>query len=368
MNITIIGSGYVGLVAGACFATMGNDVILLDNNENKIKDLNNNKIPIYEDGLEQLIINNKSHITFTSDKIRAIKNAEIIFIAVGTPMGEDGSCDLQFVRAVAKDIGSLIEHYCVIVNKSTVPVGSAKMVKNIIASELKKRNLKIGFDVISNPEFLKEGVAIKDFMSPDRVVIGFDSMRALEIMKNLYAPFLLKSDRLLSMSLESAEMCKYASNAMLATKISFINEIAQICEQTGANINEVRLGLGADSRIGYSFIYPGCGYGGSCFPKDVRALIKTANDVNLNPLILNAVESVNTNQKLILAQKIKTHFGDLTNRIICIWGLAFKPQTDDCREASSIVIIKELIESGAKIQAYDPKARASGILFKQLFR
>lgn len=361
MQVTIIGSGYVGLVAGACFAQMGNEVICLDVDSKKIESLKQGKIPIYEPGLEEMVRENArlKTLRFSTDKKEAISNAEVIFIAVGTPMGEDGSADLSFVKAVAQDIGSHIEReYVVVVDKSTVPVGTAREVRRIIESALAKRqDSHIAFDVVSNPEFLKEGVAIKDFMSPDRVVIGTDSTRALEVMKALYAPFLLKSDRFIAMGIESAEMTKYAANAMLATKISFINEMSQICERVGANINDVRQGIGSDSRIGYSFIYPGCGYGGSCFPKDVRALEKSAKDVGYTAQILNAVQEVNEKQKMLLVEKIVRHFGEnLQGLSFCVWGLSFKPETDDMREASSLVLIDELTKRGATIQAYDPKA------------
>lgn len=384
MRVTIVGSGYVGLVAGACFAQMGNDVICLDVDSIKIERLKRGEIPIYEPGLESMIKDNVALGTlhFHTDKALALKNAEVIFIAVGTPMGEDGSADLSYVKAVAKDIGTFMQSpYTVVVNKSTVPVGSGKIVREIIESTIQTRAFttedsadstnitessittrdgkgkKPVFDVVSNPEFLKEGVAIKDFMSPDRVVIGTDSARALEVMKTLYAPFLLKSDRLIAMSIESAEMTKYAANAMLATKISFINEMSQICERVGANINDVRLGIGSDSRIGYSFIYPGCGYGGSCFPKDVRALEKSAADYGYEAQILKAVQKVNQAQKMLLVQKIVHHFGErLNGKTFALWGLSFKPETDDMREASSLVLVRELIARGAKIKAYDPKA------------
>ncbi|TLD81623.1 UDP-glucose/GDP-mannose dehydrogenase family protein [Helicobacter sp. MIT 05-5293] len=380
MTITIIGSGYVGLVAGACFAQMGNDVICLDVDENKINRLKQGIIPIYEPGLESMVLENQKlgTLTFTTDKKEAIRNAQVIFIAVGTPMGDDGSADLRFVRSVAEDIGTHIEReYVVVVDKSTVPVGTAREVRSIISSAIQKRNMtlvdsaaidshsvqnqqgsqSIAFDVVSNPEFLKEGVAIKDFMSPDRVVIGTDSPKALEVMKSLYAPFLIKSDRLIAMGIESAEMTKYAANAMLATKISFINEMSQICERVGANINDVRLGIGSDSRIGYSFIYPGCGYGGSCFPKDVRALEKTAADFGYKARILDAVQVVNEAQKMLLVEKITQRFGEnLAGKSFAVWGLSFKPETDDMREASSLVLVRELIKRGARIKAYDPKA------------
>lgn len=359
MQITIIGSGYVGLVAGACFAQIGNSVICLDIDEQKIANLKNGIIPIYEPNLSEMIKENlsKKQMRFTTNKREALQNAEVIFIAVGTPMGDDGSADLRFVRSVAEDIGEMIEKYCVVVDKSTVPVGTARVVRDIIERKLKSRNLQIDFDVVSNPEFLKEGVAIKDFMSPDRVVIGADSQKALEIMRSIYAPFLVKSDRFIAMSVESAEMTKYAANSLLATKISFINEMSQICERIGADINDVRLGIGSDSRIGYSFIYPGCGYGGSCFPKDIKALEKTAIDNGYTPKILQAIQSVNEAQKMLLVEKITARFGaNLKGKIFAIWGLAFKPETDDMREASSLTLINALVKNGAKIRAYDPKA------------
>lgn len=360
MKLCIIGSGYVGLVAGSCFASMGNDVVCLDIDEQKIASLKRSEVPIYEPNLSEMIKENlaKKTLHFTTDKKQALQNAEVIFIAVGTPMGEDGSADLAFVKSVAKDIGEVINSYCVVVNKSTVPVGTAKQVKDIIANTIQARGGgAFEFDVVSNPEFLKEGVAIKDFMSPDRVVIGTNSPRALRIMKALYAPFLVKSERLIAMSVESAEMSKYAANSLLATKISFINEMSQICERVGADINDVRLGIGSDSRIGYSFIYPGCGYGGSCFPKDVKALEKTALDCGYEPKILSAIQAVNEAQKMLLVQKITAKFGENLNGLnFGIWGLSFKPETDDCREASSLVLIKALVKQGAKIKAYDPKA------------
>uniref|UniRef100_UPI000CF0572C UDP-glucose dehydrogenase family protein n=1 Tax=Helicobacter equorum TaxID=361872 RepID=UPI000CF0572C len=349
----------VGLVAGACFAQMGNDVICLDVDSTKITNLQKGIIPIYEPGLESIVLENhkKGTLRFSTDKAQSLSNAEVIFIAVGTPMGEDGSADLRYVCAVAEDIGAHLTNYAVIVDKSTVPVGTARKVRQIIAQELQKRGIQENFDVVSNPEFLKEGVAIKDFMSPDRVVVGSDSPKALEIMKALYAPFLIKSDRFIAMGIESAEMTKYAANAMLATKISFINEMSQICERVGANINDVRLGIGSDSRIGYSFIYPGCGYGGSCFPKDIKALEKVALDFGYTPRILQAIDSVNAAQKMLLVEKICARFGkDLSAKKFSVWGLAFKPETDDMREASALVLIRELVKRGAHIQAYDPKA------------
>lgn len=368
MRVTIIGSGYVGLVAGACFAQMGNHVTCLDIDKDKIAKLQQGIVPIYEPGLSEMIIENqkKGTLGFTDDKREAIAGAEVIFIAVGTPMGDDGSADLRFVHAVARDIGQYLNAYAVIVDKSTVPVGTARAVRQLVQEQLDSRGASIEFDVVSNPEFLKEGVAIKDFMSPDRVVIGAESAKALEVMRALYAPFLLKSDRLIAMGIESAEMTKYAANAMLATKISFINEMSQICERVGANINDVRLGIGSDSRIGYSFIYPGCGYGGSCFPKDVKALEKTALDHGYTPKILQAIDEVNAKQKLLLVEKITKHFGEnLAGRVFGVWGLAFKPETDDMREASSLVLITELLKRGASIKAYDPKASEQARFYLQ---
>lgn len=357
MKITIVGSGYVGLVASACFSEMGNEVIVLDIDKNKISQLKEGIIPIYEPGLKELVQKNvhSCNLFFTTDKEVAYRDREVIFIAVGTPMGEDGSADLSYVLNVAKDIAKYINQHTIIVNKSTVPVGTAKKIHSIIKEQLANKNLS--FDIISNPEFLKEGVAINDFMSPDRIIIGYENPKALEVMKSLYAPFLIKNNRIIAMDLASSEMSKYASNAMLATKISFINEMSQICEKVGADINNVRIGIGSDSRIGYSFIYPGCGYGGSCFPKDIKALQKTAIECGISPFLINAVEKVNEEQKRVLASKIKRLFGEnLKGKTICIWGLSFKPETDDIRESSAIVLIEELLNLGAKIQAYDPKA------------
>lgn len=360
MKITIIGSGYVGLVSGACFAQMGNNVTCVDIDENKVAQLKQGIVPIYEPGLERMVkenLQNKS-LHFTTELPLALKQAEIVFIAVGTPMGEDGSADLQYVLSVAKEIGQYLEKYTVIVDKSTVPVGTADKVKAVIQSELTKRQKQCEFDVVSNPEFLKEGAAIDDFMYPDRVVVGADNKKALTIMHELYQPFMKQHDRFIAMDVRSAEMTKYAANAMLATKISFINEVSAICELVGADVNKVRNGIGSDSRIGYSFIYPGCGYGGSCFPKDVQALAKTAKDYGYQPQLLNAVETVNKQQKQVIANKVVAQFGeDLSRFTFAIWGLAFKPGTDDMREASAITIINELTKRGAKIQAYDPKAR-----------
>jgi len=360
MNITIIGSGYVGLVSGACFAQMGNKVTCVDIDEKKIANLRQGIVPIYEPGLEKMVRDNQQNksLSFSTDLQLTLQESEVVFIAVGTPMGADGSADLQYVLSVAKSIGQHLEHYTVIVDKSTVPVGTADKVKAVIEHELELRNKKIDFDVVSNPEFLKEGAAIDDFMSPDRVVVGADNEKALNIMHELYAPFMKNHDRFITMDVRSAEMTKYAANAMLATKISFINEISNVCELVGADINKVRNGIGSDERIGYSFIYPGCGYGGSCFPKDVKALAKTSKSHGFEPELLNAVESVNNAQKKVISNKVIKQFGnDLSNKTFAIWGLAFKPGTDDMREASAITIINELTSRGAKINAYDPKAR-----------
>lgn len=358
MKITIIGSGYVGLVSGACFAQMGNYVTCFDIDQARIQSLCKGQIPIYEIGLKELIEENLNKtLFFTADPTKAYSQAQIIFIAVGTPMGEDGQADLSYVLNAAKEIGQQIHSYCVIVNKSTVPVGTIKLIEQTIQSELSLRGTKIDFDLVSNPEFLKEGVAIKDFMSPDRIIIGSNSPRATAIMQELYSSFTLKKERFIVMDTQSAEMTKYAANAMLATKISFMNEMSQICEALGADINAVRIGIGSDPRIGYDFIYPGIGYGGSCFPKDIRALQKTAESLGIDPKILKAVETTNQIQKQHLVKKITQVFGEnLEGRKFAIWGLSFKPQTDDMREAPSLVIIRSLQEKGAKIQAYDPKA------------
>lgn len=359
MNITVIGSGYVGLVSGTCFAEMGNRVTCVDIDPVKIEKLNQGIIPIFEPGLETMVLKNvkNENLFFTTALDKALQNSEIAFIAVGTPMGDDGSADLQYVLAVAKSIGQAMQKRLIVVDKSTVPIGTADKVKATIQKELDTRGSDLEFDVVSNPEFLKEGAAIADFMKPDRVVIGTDSDYAAEKMKQLYHPFCMISDRLILMDIRSAEMTKYAANAMLATKISFINEIANICEKVGADANQVRIGIGSDQRIGYSFIYPGAGYGGSCFPKDVKALTKIATEYGYNAQLITSVEKVNDAQKLVIAQKIVKRFGeDLTGFTIGIWGLSFKPGTDDMREAPSIYVIKELVIRGAKIKAYDPKA------------
>ena len=359
MRIGVIGSGYVGLVAAACFAEMGNTVTCVDVNKKKINDLKKGIIPIYEPGLEPLVKNNfdKNRLLFTTNINDALASSNIIFIAVGTPMGEDGSADLQYVLSVAKSIGQNMQHHLIVVDKSTVPVGTADKVRITIQDCLDNRNSDLTFDVVSNPEFLKEGAAIKDFMHPDRVVVGSDNENSTQEMRQLYSPFTVSSDRFISMDIRSAEMTKYAANAMLATKISFINEMSNICEKVGADVNQVRKGIGSDSRIGYKFIYPGCGYGGSCFPKDVKALINISNSVNYFPNLISAVEKVNLEQKQILFTKVKHQFGnDLSKYKFAVWGLSFKPETDDMREAPSIPLIKSLIGAGAAVNAYDPKA------------
>ena len=359
MNIGIIGSGYVGLVAAACFSEMGNTVVCVDIDKKKIDSLKNGMIPIYEPGLDVLVHKNfaKNRLIFSTDINDALESSDIIFIAVGTPMGEDGSADLQYVLSVAKSIGENMKKHILVVDKSTVPIGTADKVREEIQRCLDERSSVLTFDVASNPEFLKEGAAIKDFMQPDRVVVGSNNEDSIQLMRNLYKPFTHSSDRFISMDIRSAEMTKYAANAMLATKISFINEISNICEKVGADVNQVRNGIGSDSRIGYKFIYPGCGYGGSCFPKDVKALINISNSVDYYPNLISAVEKVNNQQKQVLYSKVKSEFGDnLKGLKIAIWGLSFKPETDDMREAPSIPLIKSLIKSGANINAYDPQA------------
>ena len=359
MNIAVVGSGYVGLVSGTCFSEMGNKVICVDIDKNKINKLLQGNLPIYEPGLEKLVLRNveKENLLFTTKLEEAIQKAEIIFIAVGTPMGEDGSADLQYVLSVAKEIGQKMNHRLVVVNKSTVPVGTADKVKITIQEELDKRKIDLKFDVVSNPEFLKEGDAINDFMKPDRVVIGAESDYAFDKMRQLYNPFTMSRERFIGMDIRSAEMTKYAANAMLATKISFMNEIANICEHVGANVNNVRIGIGSDSRIGYSFIYPGAGYGGSCFPKDVKALKKISEEHNYKAHLITAVEEVNNRQKFVIAEKVVKRFGeDLKGKTFGLWGLAFKPGTDDMREAPAVYVVNELVNRGAKVKAYDPKA------------
>ena len=359
MKLTVIGSGYVGLVSGACFAEMGNQVTCIDIDAKKIENLKKGIFPIYEPGLENLVLENlkKGNVFFSTELEKGLEDAELVFIAVGTPMGADGSADLKYVLSVAREIGQKMQSSLVVVDKSTVPVGTADKVRETIQAELDKRKSSLSFDVVSNPEFLKEGAAIDDFMKPDRVVIGADNDASLQKMKELYAPFFRSSDRFIGMDIRSAEMTKYAANAMLATKISFMNEMANICERVGADVNHVRTGIGSDKRIGYSFIYPGCGYGGSCFPKDVNALIKTAQDYNYSPNLISAVEEVNKTQKKVIAQKVITRFGeDLNGKTFALWGLSFKPETDDMRDAPSLVVVEELTKRGANIIAYDPKA------------
>jgi UDPglucose 6-dehydrogenase len=359
MRIIIVGTGYVGLVTGVCFAEMGNKVICVDKNKEKIEALKNGIIPIFEPGLKAMVNESyqKGVLSFTTSLEEAINESEIVFIAVGTPQDEDGSADLSHVINVAKEIGEKMNHPLIVVDKSTVPVGTANKVRETIQSALDSRNEDIEFDVVSNPEFLKEGTAIKDFMQPDRVVIGSENQSSTNTLKALYRPFTINRERFIQMDIKSAEMTKYAANAFLATKISFMNEMSNICERVGADVNMVRIGIGSDNRIGYKFIYPGCGYGGSCFPKDIKALKRTAENYGYTANILQAVEKVNVHQKRVLVQKITDKFGDnLSGKCFAVWGLSFKPGTNDMREASSIVIIKELIEKGAKIQVYDPKA------------
>ncbi len=359
MKLTIIGTGYVGLVTGTCFSEMGNRVYCVDIDDNKINDLKKGIVPIFEPGLKELVIRNSenNNLIFSTKLYEGLSDSDICFIAVNTPMANDGTADLQYVMAAAKEIGQLMSHDLIVINKSTVPVGTADKVKEIITRELEIRGEKFSINVVSNPEFLKEGAAVEDFMHPDRVIIGSDSEDVIEVIKELYFPFTLNHERFITMDIRSAEMTKYASNAMLATRISFMNEMANICERVGADINLVREGIGSDKRIGYSFLYAGIGYGGSCLPKDVNALIKTADDYNYDLRILKEVESVNNKQKILLVNKIIKRFGnDLTGYTFTIWGLSFKAGTDDMREPPSIIIINKLIELGAKIKAYDPKA------------
>jgi len=359
MKVSVVGSGYVGLVTGACFSEVGIDVVCVDVDAKKIEDLNNGIIPIYEPGLEELIKRNmaKHRLSFTTNLKASLEDTDVVFISVGTPPDEDGSADLKHVLAVARECGRHMNDYKLVVTKSTVPVGTSIKVKNAVQEELDNRNVDIPFDVASNPEFLKEGAAINDFLKPDRIVVGTESDRAEKLMNRLYKPFTLNGHPIIFMDIVSAEMTKYAANSMLATKISFINDIANLCEIVGADINNVRKGIGSDSRIGPKFIYPGIGYGGSCFPKDVQALIRTAGENDYNLQVLKAVESVNRTQKLVIFNKINTHFkGALKDKTIAIWGLSFKPKTDDMREAPSLYIIQELLRAGAHVKAYDPVA------------
>ena len=358
MNITIFGSGYVGLVTGACLAEVGNHVVCMDVDAKKIDLLNQGGVPIYEPGLEELIARarDQGNIEFTTDVDKAVNHGLFQMIAVGTPPGEDGSADLQYVLAVARSIGENMSDYKIIIDKSTVPVGTADKVKAQIREVLEARKLSLEFDVVSNPEFLKEGAAIEDFMKPDRIVIGTDNPRTTELLRMLYTPFNRSHDRIIAMDIPSAELTKYAANAMLATKISFMNEMANIAERVGADIDHVQ-GIGSDHRIGFQFIYPGCGYGGSCFPKDVQALSRTAREIGYDSKILDAVEATNAQQKQLLFEKINRFYdGDLGGKVIALWGLSFKPRTDDMREAPSRVLIEQLLEHGASVRAYDPVA------------
>ena len=359
MNIAIVGTGYVGLVSGTCFAEMGIDVTCVDVNEEKVRRLNNGETIIYEPGLDEMVERNykAGRLHFTTKLTDCLDSVSVVFSAVGTPPDEDGSADLSYVLEVAKEIGQNMNHYLVVVTKSTVPVGTAKKVKQVISAELEKRGKNIEFDVASNPEFLKEGCAVTDFMKPDRVVIGVDSDRAKDILSSLYRPFMLSKDRFIITDIPSAEMIKYAANSMLATRISFMNDIANLCEIVGADVSSVRRGIGADSRIGSRFLYPGCGYGGSCFPKDVKALVHTAKNAGYEMQVLNAVESVNKKQKEVVFAKLNAYYGnDLRGKRIAIWGLAFKPETDDMREATSLVSIDLLRKAGCEVVVYDPIA------------
>ena len=359
MNIAIVGTGYVGLVSGACFAEMGVDVTCVDIDQNKIDRLLLGEIPIYEPGLEDMVKRNveAGRLHFTTDLTSCLDDVEVVFSAVGTPPDEDGSADLKYVLAVARTFGRHIKKYTILVTKSTVPVGTAQKVKAVIQEELDKRGEKVAFEVASNPEFLKEGAAVKDFMTPDRVVVGTESIRACKIMSRLYKPFMLSGERMIFTDIPSAEMIKYAANSMLATRISFMNDIANLCEQVGADVNMVRKGVGLDTRIGKKFLYAGCGYGGSCFPKDVKALIKTAEQNGCEMKVLKAVEEVNEKQKSILFEKLQRHYaGSLKGRTIALWGLAFKPETDDMREAPALVLIDKLTGSGCMVKVYDPIA------------
>lgn len=359
MKVAIVGTGYVGLVTGTCFAEIGVDVVCVDTNVSKIEALNKGLIPIYEPGLEDMVVRNykSGRLKFSTDLEACLNDVEVVFCAVGTPPDEDGSADLRYVLEVARTIGKNIDKYTLVVTKSTVPVGTAQKVRNAIQEELDKRNVEVQFDVASNPEFLKEGNAIADFMSPDRVVVGVDSERAQTIMTKLYKPFLLNNFRVIFMDIPSAEMTKYAANSMLATRISFMNDIANLCELVGADVNMVRSGIGSDTRIGRKFLYPGIGYGGSCFPKDVKALIKTGEQCGYEMQVLKAVEEVNEKQKSILFDKLKAIFdGCLVGKTIALWGLSFKPETDDMREAPSLIIINRLLSEGCKIKVYDPIA------------
>jgi len=363
MNIAVVGTGYVGLVTGTCFAEMGVNVTCIDIDVDKINKLKNGIVPIYEPGLDEMIRKNveSGRLHFSNSLAECLESVEVVFSAVGTPPDEDGSADLQYVLAVSREIGQLMTKHILVVTKSTVPVGTAKKVKAEIAAQLEKRGVQIPFDVASNPEFLKEGTAIKDFMSPDRVVVGVETDRARELMDRLYKPFLINNYRIIFTDIPSAEMIKYAANAMLATRISFMNDIANLCEIVGADVNMVRRGIGSDTRIGTKFLYPGCGYGGSCFPKDVKALIKTAAQNGYQMQVLHAVENVNEKQKRIVFDKLTKYFdNNLNGKTVAVWGLAFKPETDDMREAPSLVVIDLLLAAGCKVKVYDPVAMHEG--------
>lgn len=363
MKIAVIGSGYVGLVTGTCFAETGVNVTCVDNNEDKINKLKEGIIPIYEPGLDTMIARNieKGRLEFTTNLKESLVDCEVVFIAVGTPPDDDGSADLKYVLAVAKDIGRFMNNYMVVVTKSTVPIGTAVKVRNVILAELAERGMNINFDVASNPEFLKEGSAVEDFLKPDRIVVGLDSEEAKKYMERLYKPFLLNNHPIIYMDIPSAELTKYAANAMLATRISFMNEMANLCEIVGADVNAVRRGIGSDPRIGSKFIYPGVGYGGSCFPKDVKALVKMGEEYKFPLKVMTAVDEVNTLQKSILFKKIKEHFhGNLKGKKIAVWGLSFKPNTDDMREAPALTLIGQLLSEGVKVTAYDPVAMNEG--------
>ena len=361
MNVCIVGTGYVGLVSAACFAEMGNDVVCVDVNPRIVESLSAGKVHIFEPGLEEMVKRNyaEGRLTFTTSLAEGMKNALFVFITVGTPSRPDGTCDMRYVEAVATEIGQNINDFKVVVDKSTVPVGTADMVRGLIAAEIAKRGAKVEFDVVSNPEFLKEGDAVNDFMKPDRVVVGTDNVRTAELLKALYSPFARSRDKLIVMGIRSAEMTKYAANCMLATKISFINEIANICDRVGADVSEVRIGIGSDSRIGYQFIYPGIGYGGSCFPKDVKALISTAKDYGYEATLIQSVDKVNNRQKTVLADKVAAFFesrGGLKGKTLALWGISFKANTDDIRDASALEIIRQVTEAGMKVKAFDPIA------------
>jgi len=361
MNVCIVGTGYVGLVSAACFAEMGNNVFCVDVNPQVVETLESGKVHIYEPGLEELVRRNtaEGRLRFTTDLGEGMRDALVVFITVGTPCADDGSCDLSFVDAVAREIGQRMTSPKIVVDKSTVPVGTADRVREIVAGELEKRGEDIHFDVVSNPEFLKEGDAVSDFMKPDRVIVGTGDEESAKVLRDLYSPFARSREKLIVMGVRSAEMTKYAANCMLATKISFINEVANICERVGANVSEVRAGIGSDSRIGYSFIYPGVGYGGSCFPKDVKALIGTAKEYGYDAKLIRSVDEVNNTQKRVLAEKVKAYFepqGGVEGRTLALWGIAFKANTDDIREASATEVIKDLTSLGMKVKAFDPVA------------